>query len=147
MNCTIGTTHRGCSRRQQPHPARPKRASGRQNHPRSRQPSQLATGPVGATATEAQAVKTIVEQGGKAAVATKATIGAATNVISDVTPKVLTNQDVTTGDVTAKGFAGAATSLLPAKSTLVQSISGEAINSAADAIKDAINSSVRGDEK
>ncbi len=104
-------------------------------------------GPIGAIATEAKVVKEIVEAGGGGAIVIKAVIGAATNVTSDSGSKILKGEDITSGDIAAKGLAGAATALLPAKPTLIQPIAGEAINSAADALKNLINSSSTGGSK
>ncbi len=104
-------------------------------------------GPIGAAATEAQAVKAIVEQGGKVAAAVNGVIGAVTNVASDAGAKVLKGDDVTSGDVASKGLAGAATAMLPAKPALIQPIAGEAINTAADALKNVIDNAITGGQK
>ena len=106
--------------------------------------SSTIMGPIGTAATEAKVVKDIVETGGAAAIGLKAGIGAGTNVASDSGAKIIKGEDVTSGDVAAKGLAGAATALLPAKPALIQPIAGEAINSAADALKNIINSSAGG---
>jgi hypothetical protein len=104
-------------------------------------------GPIGAAATEAQAVKAIIEQGGKVAAAVNGVIGAVTNVASDAGAKVLKGDEVTSGDVASKGLAGAATAMLPAKPALIQPIAGEAINTAADALKNVIDNAITGGQK
>jgi hypothetical protein len=64
------------------------------------------TGPMGAAVIEAQAVKSIVEKGAKAAVATNALVGATTNVAGDTTTKILTGQEVTAAEAARALVAG-----------------------------------------
>lgn len=64
-------------------------------------------GPLGAAATEAQAVKALIEQGGKAAIAANAGIGAATNVAGDTATKVITGQSVTAAGAVVAAGSGA----------------------------------------
>lgn len=104
-------------------------------------------GPLGAAATEAQAVKALIEQGGKAAIAANAGIGAATNMAGDTVTKVITGQEVTSGDFAAKGVAGAVTAFLPTKPAFIQPIAGEAINSVADALKKLVDTTINGGQK
>lgn len=59
-------------------------------------------GPLGTAVTEATAVKAIMEAGGPAAIATKAGIGAGTNVTSDSAAKVIKGEEVTSGSVLKK---------------------------------------------
>jgi hypothetical protein len=92
-------------------------------------------GPIGAAATEAQAVKALIDQGGKAAIAANAAIGAATNVVGDTATKAITGQEVKGSDVVLKTVTGAVTGGLPIKSEIIKSVTSEAANSAVDSLK------------
>ncbi len=87
-------------------------------------------GPLGTAVTEATAVKAIVEAGGPAAIATKAGIGAGTNVTSDSGAKVIKGEDVTSGDVLKAGVSGAVGAL--PKSQVMQNVITEGVNALID---------------
>jgi hypothetical protein len=91
-----------------------------------------ATGSLGAVAAEVQVIKTVIQQGGSAATATSAGIGAVTNVVSDTATKVVKGEDVTlTGTVgnLATGAIGA--TLLP-KNPIVPVAATEVLNAVKD---------------
>ena len=67
-----------------------------------------ATGSLGAAATEVQAVKTIIQQGGAAATATNAGIGATTNVIGDTATKAAKGEEITGSGVLGSAVTGGA---------------------------------------
>lgn len=96
-------------------------------------------GPIGAAATEVQAVKTIVEQGGRAAIATNAGIGAATNVVGDTTTKVLTGQDVTVGSTATAIGAGAIGANVVSTSKVIPAIATEGLNAAIPIIEKSLS--------
>jgi hypothetical protein len=89
-------------------------------------------GPIGAAATEAQAVKALIDQGGKAAITANAAIGAATNVVGDTATKVITGQEVTAENVIVKGVTGAAGANFFKNIKTIPEIATETLNSIVD---------------
>jgi hypothetical protein len=85
-----------------------------------------ATGSLGSVAAEVQVIKTVIQQGGVAATATSAGIGAVTNVVGDTATKAVKGEDVTlTGTAQALISGGVGGSL---KNPVVQSIVTEGLN-------------------
>jgi hypothetical protein len=89
-------------------------------------------GPIGAAATETQAVQALINQGGKAAIAANAAIGAATNVVGDTATKVITGQSVTVENIAVKAVTGAAGANVFNGVKTIPEIATETLNSIAD---------------
>ncbi|MGV0982938.1 MAG: hemagglutinin repeat-containing protein [Limnohabitans sp.] len=89
-------------------------------------------GPLGTAVSEATAVKTIVEAGGPAAIATKAGIGTGTNVTSDSGAKIIKGEEVTSGSVLKAGVSGAVGAL--PKSPVMQNAITEGVNAFIDLV-------------
>jgi hypothetical protein len=87
-----------------------------------------ATGILGAAATEIQAVKTIIQQGGVAATTTNATIGAGTNVIGDTATKVVNGDEITLKGVAGNLVTGALGGVVLPKNPVVPAAATEVLN-------------------
>jgi filamentous hemagglutinin len=87
-----------------------------------------AMGSLGAAATEIQAVRTIIQQGGVAATATNATIGAGTNVIGDTATKVVKGEEITVKGVAGNLATGALGGVVLPKNPVVPAAATEVLN-------------------
>ena len=93
-----------------------------------------ATGGAGAAAAEAQVIKSVIQQGGAAAAATSATIGATSNVASDVATKAVKGEEITVKGTLGSAVTGAAGANVLPKNPVIPAAATEVLNAVKDQI-------------